>query len=86
MSEITKNPCTNLECLARMAGKQAKFWSDIRKRLEKHEDFSILCPTFERAKEITKQIRKLVIEMNSKSKIKITHPFEKVTGRSIWTK
>jgi len=76
---MTEKSCTNLEFLSRDAGKSAKFWNWIRKRLENHDDFSIVCPTLERARELIKQMRKLVIELNSKSKIKITHPFEKMS-------
>jgi RecG-like helicase len=90
MTEPTEKPCTNLEFLARMAGKQSKFWGDIRKRLEKGEDICILCPTLEKAKLMTKEIRHMIEYLKhngviSKSKVKVTHPFEKVSGRGIWT-
>ena len=78
MTEPIEKPCTNIEYLSRMAERQGRFWSGIRKRLEKGEDFSILCPTLERAKKVMEGVRYLVIELNSKSVVKITHPFEKV--------
>ena len=88
MTESIEKPCTNLEYLSRQAGKQSKFWAWVRERLERHEDFCIVCPTLERAKETTEQLRKLVIELNlkSKPKVKVTHPFEKLTGQFTWWK
>ena len=74
----------DLRLLSRQTGKTTAFWNWVRRRLKKHDDFCVLCPTLKRAKEITKQMRKLVIELNSKSKVKITHPFEKKTGQFNW--